>query len=103
MSEDGTGADVEGDAPGPGEDEGRESAASGGASAGDGGIAIQVNGEERRVPHGSTIADLLRALELVPGMVVVERNREIVDRSRYVQVEVEPGDVLELVHFVGGG
>jgi thiamine biosynthesis protein ThiS len=49
------------------------------------------------------VADLLDALELVPGMVVVERNRQIVDRSRYVEVELEAGDVLELVHFVGGG
>jgi len=33
----------------------------------------------------------------------VERNREILDRSRYGDVTVEAGDVLELVHFVGGG
>lgn len=66
-------------------------------------VPLRVNGENRRVPTGTTIADLLAFLELVPEMVVVERNREIVDRSRYVQVELEPGDVLELVHFVGGG
>jgi sulfur carrier protein len=35
--------------------------------------------------------------------VVVERNREILSRERYGEVEVEAGDVLELVHFVGGG
>jgi sulfur carrier protein len=34
---------------------------------------------------------------------VVERNREILDRDRYDAVEIEEGDVLELVHFVGGG
>jgi thiamine biosynthesis protein ThiS len=66
-------------------------------------ILLRVNGQDRRVPAGTTVAELLASLELVPGMVVVERNREIVDRSRYVEVELEPGDVLELVHFVGGG
>jgi sulfur carrier protein len=66
-------------------------------------IRLQVNGEGRTVPEGTTVMELLRSLELVPGMVVVERNREIVDRSRYVHVVLEPGDVLELVHFVGGG
>jgi thiamine biosynthesis protein ThiS len=66
-------------------------------------IALRVNGEPRTVPAGTTVADLLDALELVPGMVVVERNRQILDRSRYVEVELEAGDVLELVHFVGGG
>jgi thiamine biosynthesis protein ThiS len=80
----------------------------GGSGVGDGvgegeGILLRVNGQDRRVPSGTTVADLLASLELVPGMVVVERNREIVDRSRYVEVELEPGDVLELVHFVGGG
>ncbi len=66
-------------------------------------VLLRVNGQDRRVPAGTTVAGLLASLELVPGMVVVERNREIVDRSRYVEVELEPGDVLELVHFVGGG
>ena len=36
-------------------------------------------------------------------MVVVERNGDILRRERYPEVEVEAGDVLELVHFVGGG
>ncbi len=66
-------------------------------------LPVRVNGEPRTVPSGTTVADLLDALELVPGMVVVERNRQIVDRSRYVEVDLEAGDVLELVHFVGGG
>ncbi len=75
-----------------------------GAEQGPGGeIALRVNGEARNVPAGTTVADLLEALELVPGMVVVERNRRIVDRSRYVEVELEAGDMLELVQFVGGG
>jgi thiamine biosynthesis protein ThiS len=36
-------------------------------------------------------------------MVVVEHNREILDRARLDAVEVREGDSLELVHFVGGG
>jgi thiazole synthase len=36
-------------------------------------------------------------------MVVVERNREILERDRYAEVEVADGDEIELVHFVGGG
>ncbi len=66
-------------------------------------MPLQVNGEERTVPDGLTVRGLLVHLELVPELVVVERNREIVDRSRYDEVELEAGDRLELVHFVGGG
>ena len=48
-------------------------------------------------------AGLLEHLELNPTLVVVELNREILDRNRYDEVAVAAGDVLELVHFVGGG
>lgn len=66
-------------------------------------IDVVVNGDERAVPEGSTITDLLRSLDLEPGTVVVERNREIVDRARHDRVRLDAGDRLELVHFVGGG
>jgi thiamine biosynthesis protein ThiS len=34
---------------------------------------------------------------------VVELNREIVRRPQLADTRVQPGDQLELVHFVGGG
>lgn len=68
-----------------------------------GDLLVVVNGEERRVPSGLTVRGLLEHLELEPPLVVVERNREILERDRYDDVEVEGGDRLELVHFVGGG
>ncbi len=66
-------------------------------------IRVTVNGDERTIDAGLTVKSLLESLGLNPGLVVVERNREILDRDRYPEVEVEEGDVLELVHFVGGG
>jgi thiamine biosynthesis protein ThiS len=67
-------------------------------------IAVTVNGDERRMTPGSTLGDLLRAHDLDPRMVVVERNREILrDREAFDRLPLEPGDVLEIVHFVGGG
>ena len=66
-------------------------------------IRIVVNGDEREFGAGRSIADLLAELGLHPRMVVVEHNREIMDRTRLADVEVRAGDVLELVHFVGGG
>jgi len=66
-------------------------------------IAITVNGESRQVPPGLTVAELLAEFGLHPRLVVVERNREILDRSRLEITRVNPGDQFELVHFVGGG
>lgn len=77
------------------------------ASKGDGmppaNVSILLNGERRRVAAGLTVAGLLRSLELEPGMVVVERNREILARDAVGATAVEDGDRIELVHFVGGG
>ncbi len=66
-------------------------------------IRIRLNGKERDLEGGHTITTLLESLELHPGMVVVELNRDILERERYPEVEVSHGDSLELVHFVGGG
>jgi thiamine biosynthesis protein ThiS len=66
-------------------------------------IDVHLNGEERAVPGGLTVWALLEWFDLNPSLVVVELNREILDRNRYAEISVEAGDVLELVHFVGGG
>jgi thiazole synthase len=69
----------------------------------DGTITISVNGEHKRVAAGLTIAQLASELGLVPEKVAVERNLEVVPRSQIGSVQVEDGDELEIVHFVGGG
>ena len=66
-------------------------------------IRVHLNGEDRDVPAGLTVRGLLESLALEPRLVVVERNREILSRTRYDEVQVREGDTLELVHFVGGG
>lgn len=66
-------------------------------------LSLTVNGEPRRIAAGATIADLVRSLELNPAKVAVERNGEIAPRSTLADVALSDGDVLEIVHFVGGG
>ncbi|MSR35397.1 MAG: sulfur carrier protein ThiS [Gemmatimonadetes bacterium] len=66
-------------------------------------VQVQLNGKPRELPAGLSVRALLETLGLQPGLVVVERNREIIARARYDEVQVVEGDRLELVHFVGGG
>ena len=66
-------------------------------------VTIRLNGEERRIAAGSSIAAMLAAIGLDPTKVAVERNRTIVPRSTLGDVAVEDGDAFEIVHFVGGG
>ena len=69
----------------------------------DGTLSIRVNGEHRRVRAGLTISDLALELGLEPTRVAVERNLEVVPRSKLAEVAVEDGDEYEIVTFVGGG
>lgn len=66
-------------------------------------ILLTVNGEPRRIEEGATIAALVESLSLNPAKVAVERNGEIAPRSTLADVVLGEGDVLEIVHFVGGG
>ena len=65
-------------------------------------ITLTVNGETRRT-SATTIAELVRELELDPAKVAVERNGIIAPRSELAEHAVAEGDRLEIVHFVGGG
>jgi thiamine biosynthesis protein ThiS len=72
------------------------------AVAGD--VVVTVNGNERRLPNGWSLADLLASLELDARTVVIERNGTILrDRSSFASVGLAADDSLEIVHFVGGG
>ncbi|WP_237449493.1 sulfur carrier protein ThiS [Novosphingobium silvae] len=66
-------------------------------------LLLTVNGEMRRIAAGSTIADLVASLGLDPRKVAVEHNAQIAPRSTLGDVALDDGDVLEIVHFVGGG
>ena len=66
-------------------------------------LSLTVNGEPRRIAAGASIADLVTQLGLNPAKVAVERNAIIVPRSTLAAVALADGDVLEIVHFVGGG
>jgi thiamine biosynthesis protein ThiS len=70
----------------------------------EGRLTLTVNGSERRIPAGSTLADLLSSLALDPRVVVIERNGVILrDRESFGSVNLSNDDTLEIVHFVGGG
>ena len=67
-------------------------------------MELVVNGTLHRLePPPATVADLVRALNLEGKRIAVERNGEIVPKSRYGETRVTPGDRLEVVAAVGGG
>ncbi len=70
-------------------------------------VTLILNGENRQfgtpVRGPLSVQGLLIQLELDMRKVAVERNEEIVPRSRYAETWLASGDQLEIVHFIGGG
>lgn len=69
----------------------------------DGSLSVRINGEHRRVPGATTLAEMINSLGLDPHRVAVERNLDIVPRADFATLCVEDGDDYEIVQFVGGG
>jgi sulfur carrier protein len=66
-------------------------------------MKVRINGEEKEIADGLSIAGLLEELQIRPGRVVVELNQSIVSRTSHGATLLKEGDALEIVHFVGGG
>ncbi len=66
-------------------------------------MTITLNGEPREVIAGTTVAELLGELEVLPKHVAVEVNLELVPRARHAEHRLRENDRLEVVTLVGGG
>ena len=66
-------------------------------------MKIRINGEEKEIKEGLSLAALLDEFQIRPGRVVVELNRHIIAREAHGSTTLKEGDALEIVHFVGGG
>ena len=66
-------------------------------------MRVTVNGAAREIPKGMTVRELVAHLGLDGGPVAVEKNLEVVPRAEHAGAVLNEGDVVEIVHFVGGG
>ncbi|MEK7245393.1 MAG: sulfur carrier protein ThiS, partial [Pseudomonadota bacterium] len=66
-------------------------------------MQLTVNGEPRTFDPPLTVEQLLARMGMDGRKVAVERNREVVPKSRYGATALGPGDRIEIVHFIGGG
>ena len=66
-------------------------------------IQLTVNGKEIDLEQPISVQSFLDSRKLHQNMVVVEHNGVILRKSQFGEIELASGDVLEVVHFVGGG
>ncbi len=65
--------------------------------------SIVVNGRGHELEPGETVARLLERLGFAGRYALVERNREPVDRDRFDDTELAPGDEVVIARPVAGG
>lgn len=66
-------------------------------------MTVNVNDQPREVPDSTTIAELLRLLDLHRHACAVEVNRELVPKPQHPDRTLADGDRIEIVTLVGGG
>ena len=66
-------------------------------------MQITLNGKPHELQVHTSIQELLDQLRLDCLQIVVEHNRNIISRQRLAETVLQDGDILEVIHFVGGG
>ena len=66
-------------------------------------IKIKINGKITTIVDKITLAELIKDLKIPLKKVAIELNREITDKKRIRNVKLKNNDVVEIVHFIGGG
>lgn len=64
---------------------------------------IIINGENKSYSEEMTVVKLLEVLDIPLNGIAVEINKEIIPRSKHIDVVVKDNDVIEIVRMVGGG
>jgi sulfur carrier protein len=66
-------------------------------------MKLKINGNDTEIKSGLTVTGLLESLEIDPNRVAVEVNLEIIKRCDFGEQNLNEGDAVEIVNFVGGG
>ena len=64
---------------------------------------IQLNGKMIKINPKSSLFDLLKKYKLNNKKIAIEHNGTIVPKTKYKKKYLINNDVVEIVHFIGGG
>ena len=66
-------------------------------------IEVKINGEKREIANKLSLTELLENLSLPTERLAIELNKEVIRKKQWNETFVAPNDVIEIIHFVGGG
>ena len=64
---------------------------------------LRINGEDREVVDNLSLKELVTQLNLTPERIAIELNQNVVRRADWPSTVLKENDLVEIVHFVGGG
>ena len=66
-------------------------------------IKIRLNGKIKSINDDYKIHTLLEELNIPLKKVAIELNQEILDKKKLSIIKLKKNDIIEIVHFIGGG
>jgi thiamine biosynthesis protein ThiS len=66
-------------------------------------MRVEINGETKEIPRELNLNELLEYLSMPSRLLAIELNKEVVRRKDWGDTRVKDSDVIEVIHFVGGG
>ncbi|MAQ28163.1 MAG: thiamine biosynthesis protein ThiS [Pelagibacteraceae bacterium] len=66
-------------------------------------IKIQLNGKIIQINNNETLKKLVKRLNLPLNKVAIELNKKIIDKKKLNIIKLNNNDIIEVVHFIGGG
>ena len=66
-------------------------------------IKIKINGKVKLINENIKLANLIKILKIPIKKVAIELNEEIVDKKKLNNINLKKNDIIEIVHFIGGG
>ena len=66
-------------------------------------IKIKINGKIKTIIDKLTLYELINNLKIPITKVAIELNKEIINKKEIKKIKLENNDVIEIVHFIGGG
>jgi len=66
-------------------------------------IKITVNGRLKSISENQSLFDLIIKLKIPIKKVAIELNRKIIDKKSISKISLKKNDIIEIVHFIGGG
>ena len=66
-------------------------------------IKIKLNGKVKLIKENTNLLKLVKNFKIPIKKVAIELNQEIIDKKKSNKIYLKKNDIIEIVHFIGGG